>query len=423
MSRLIELFGSRRAAAAAGRDHATRPIVVIVRTLLLFESAMYSAVTPVLPHYAHALHLGKPAVGLLTASYPAGIVPGSLLAAWATARLDARRATIIGLLVLAGSVGAFGFGSHIALLDALRFLQGIGCGFIWVGGLTWVIGAAEKERRGRLLGSVFAAAILGTILGPVLGTFAVAAGTGLVFSLVGAVALALAAWTRGRPAPSEPREREARPKLRGLITNGPMALGSWLILLEAATVGATSTLIPLRLAELGGSGALIGATFVLGSALSAVLAGPIGRATDRLGPRPLLWLGLPATAALMALLIAPTSAVLLGIVTMAVYGGPLTLYTVPAMTIMTDGSERAGIPVVIASLVLNLAWALGEAFGAPAAATLSEAGGNAVPLLGLAALMMVTLWPVARLRMPKPADPGGARATSHGAASTAPAVR
>ncbi|MHB1837191.1 MAG: MFS transporter [Solirubrobacteraceae bacterium] len=416
MSRLIELLGSRRSRTAGG-DDAARPIVVIVRTLLLFESAMYSAVTPVLPHYAHALHLGKPAVGLLTASYPAGIVPGSLLAAWVTARRDARRATITGLLVLAGATVAFGFGTDITLLDALRFLQGVGCGFIWVGGLTWVIGAAKRERRGQMLGSVFAAAIFGTILGPVLGTFAVAAGTGLVFSLVGAVAFALAAWARGRPAPSERREHETRPSLRDLISSGGMALGSWLILLEAATVGATSTLIPLRLSHLGATGALIGATFVLGSALSALLAGPIGRATDRLGPRPPLWLGLPATAALMALLIVPTSAVLVAAVTVAVYGGPLTLYTLPAMAIMTDGSERAGVPVVVASLLLNLAWALGEMFGAPAAATLSQAGGDAVPLLGLAVLMVVTLWPVARARMPQPATSGATRPAAAGATS------
>lgn len=402
MSGLIELLGSRRRGPAIG-DDGVRGIVTIVRTLLLFESAMYSALTPVLPHYAHALHLAKPAVGVLTASYPAGIIPGSLLAAWATSRLDARRATIVGLLVLAASVVAFGFGTDVALLDALRFIQGVGCGFIWVGGLTWVIGATEKTRRGQMLGSVFASAILGTILGPILGTVAVAAGTGVVFSLVGAIALALAAWTRSRPASSRSDESESRPTLRTLLGNGGMALGSWLILLEAATVGATSTLIPLRLAQLGGSGALIGATFVLASALSAVLAAPIGRATDRLGPAPPLWLGLPATAGLMALLILPTSPLLLGIVTLAVYGGPLTLYTVPAMTIMTDGSDRAGIPIVVASTLLNLAWALGETFGAPAAATLSQAGGNAVPLLGLAGLMIVTLWPVARVRMPQPA--------------------
>lgn len=391
MTALARIRHRRQAASETARA------VVLVSTLLLFESSMYSALTPLLPHYAHTLHLAKPAVGLLTACYPIGIVPGSLLAAWAAARLGVRRATVIGLALLAAAAAPFGFGSNVVLLDALRLLQGIGCGFIWVGGLTWVIGSAEKHRRGQMLGSVFAAAIVGTILGPILGTLGSSVGTAAVFALVGAVALGLAGWTRSHPEPAPAAEpEEGRPTLRALLANRGLALGAGLILLEAATVGATSTLIPLRLSRLGGSELLIGGTFVVGSLLAALLARPIGRATDRHGARPPLWLGLPATAVLMALLTLPTAPVLLGIVTAVVYGGPLTLYTVPATTVLTDAAERAGIPIVVASMVLNLGWALGEALGAPFAANLSQLGGDAVPLLGLAAVMLVTLWPVTR---------------------------
>ena len=69
----------------------------------------------------------------------------------------------------------FGFGTNIVTLDVLRFLQGAACGFIWGGGLTWVIAVAPRERRGEMLGSVIGAAIFGTILGPVLGTLAAVA--------------------------------------------------------------------------------------------------------------------------------------------------------------------------------------------------------------------------------------------------------
>ena len=75
------------------------------------------------------------------------------------------------------------------------------CGFIWGGGLTWVIAVAPRERRGEMLGSVFGAAIFGTLLGPVLGTLAVAVGTGPVFAVVGVVSLGLAAWTVRHPEP------------------------------------------------------------------------------------------------------------------------------------------------------------------------------------------------------------------------------
>src|SRR5205807_5790609 len=121
----------------------------------------------------HVLHASKPAVGVLAGAYPAGILPGSLIGAWIARRGRVRRATLIGLLLFAVSISAFGFGTSILTLDALRFIQGAACGFIWGGGLTWVIAVAPRERRGQVLGSVIGAAIFGTLLGPVLETLAV----------------------------------------------------------------------------------------------------------------------------------------------------------------------------------------------------------------------------------------------------------
>ena len=52
-----------------------------------------------------------------------------------------------------------------------------------------------------MLGSVFASAIFGTLIGPLLGTVAVATGTAVVFACVGGVSLALTAWTLQHPEP------------------------------------------------------------------------------------------------------------------------------------------------------------------------------------------------------------------------------
>lgn len=399
MNGLLNSLRSRRATEAAPRGSEHR-IVVLVRALLLFESAMYSALTPVLPHYAQALHAGKPAVGVLTAAYPAGIVPGSLLGAWIASRTGVRRTTLIGLLLFAVSIAGFGFGSDIVTLDALRFIQGIGCGFIWGGGLTWVIAVAPRERRGAMLGSVFAAAIFGTLLGPILGTLAVTVGTGPVFAVVGAVSLGLAAWTlrHQEPPHSSTRAASTETPLRDLIRNRRILLGAWLILLEAATIGATGTLLPLRLSRFGASGLMIGATFLIAALVSTWAAGPIGRTVDRRGAGRPLCAGLVLTAVLMALLPLPQTAVLL-IVSMIAVGGPLTAYTIPAMAVITDAAEQAGIPLVVATMLLNLAWAAGETIGAPAAANLSQATSDAVPLLLLSAIMVVTLWPVIKARL------------------------
>jgi MFS family permease len=380
-------------------------IAVLVGALLLFESAMYSAVTPVLPHYAHALGASKPAVGALAAAYPAGILPGSLIAAWSATRIGVRRTALAGLLLFAVSIIAFGFGSDIVTLDALRFVQGAACGFIWGGGLTWVIAATPRGRRGAVLGSVIGAATFGTLLGPVLGTLAVALGTQIVFSLVGVASLALAAWTMSHPEPP-PTERGISTPLRAVARNPRIMLGGWLILLEACTIGATGTLLPLRLARFGAPVLAIGATFLLASLLSASLSPTIGRLVDRRGAGLPLCAGLTVTAVLLAVLPIPHAWLILALVSVVALGGPLTAYTIPAMSMITEATERAGIALVVATTLLNLAWATGETIGAPMAANLSQATSDAVPLLLLAAIMAVTLVPVVRSRLTKrPGDP------------------
>ncbi|MGI8505490.1 MAG: MFS transporter [Solirubrobacteraceae bacterium] len=377
-------------------------IVVLIGALLLFEASLYSAVTPVLPHYAHTLHASKPAIGVLAAAYPAGMLPGSLIGAWIAARAGVRRTVLVGLLLFAVSIAAFGFGSDIVTLDGLRFVQGAACGCIWGGGLTWVIAVSPRERRGEVLGSVIASAIFGTLLGPVLGTLAVALGTQIVFSFVGAVSLALAVWTLDHPEPPKP-EPGTRTPLRALARSPRIMLGFWLILLEACTLGATGTLLPLRLSRFGASGVAIGATFLVASLLSTIIAPSIGRLVDRRGAGLPLCLGLTIAAALLATLPLAQSALALAVITVITLGGPLTAYTIPAMSVITESAERSGIALVVATMVLNLAWATGETIGAPAAASISQATSDAVPLLLLAAIMVVTLGPVLKARLTAPA--------------------
>jgi MFS family permease len=406
MNRIMCLLRSRLEDAKCSRQDPARGTVVLVRVLLLFESAMYSAVTPVLPHYAHVLGASKPAVGVLTAAYPAGIVPGSLVGAWIAHRAGVRRTALIGLLLFAVSIAAFGFGTNLVVLDALRFVQGAGCGFIWGGGLTWVIAVAPRERRGAMIGSVIGAAIFGTLLGPILGTLAVTLGTRPVFAVVGAIALVLAVWTARHPEPApEAAGAETSTPLRDVLRSPHIRLGSWLILVEAATIGATSALLPLRLSRFGADNVVVGGVFLVASLMSMLVSGPIGRTVDRRGPRTLLCAGLALTAILMALLPLPRSAALLAVVSTVALGGPLTLYTIPALTVMTDAAERLGIPLAVATMILNLAWAFGEVIGAPAAANLSQATSDAVPLLALSAIMVLTLRPVLKIRLTPAATP------------------
>jgi MFS family permease len=370
-----------------------RRTIVLIRVLLGFEAVLYSAITPVLPHYAHAFGASKASIGVLAASYPAGMLPGSLLGGWIATRAGVRRTTVVGLLLFTVAIVAFGFGSDIVVLDGLRFVQGIACGCVWGGGLAWVIAISPRERRGERLGSVFASAIFGTVIGPVLGTVGVAAGTAVVFACVGGVSLALAAWTLQHPDPPRAALGVGAP-LRVLAKDPRMALGCWVILLEACVIGATGTLLPLRLSHFGASGVAIGITFVIASLLALLVNPVVGRLLDRRGVVLPLIAGLAGTAVLLALLPVPRSPLPLAALTVLTLGGPLTACGLPAISITTDAIERIGAALAFGSMLFNLAWATGETIGAPAAASLSLATSDRVPLAALAALMLATLVPV-----------------------------
>jgi len=399
------------------RDPEAR-IVVLIGALLLFEASLYSAVTPVLPHYAHVFGASKPAVGVLAAAYPAGMIPGSLVGGWIASRAGVRRTTLVGLLVFAVSIAAFGFAADIAALDGLRFVQGFACGCVWGGGLTWAIAVAPPDRRGAVLGKVIGAAIFGTLLGPVLGTLAVALGTEVVFSIVGVASLGLAVWTMDHPEPPRPDpEKQTGTPLRAVTRSPRILLGFWLILLEACTLGAAGTLLPLRLARFGASGIAIGATFLVAALLSTLLAPGIGRLVDRRGAGLPVCLGLILTAGLLAALPLAQSALTLAVLSVIMLGGPLTAYTIPAMAVITESAERAGIALAVATMLLNLAWALGETVGAPAAAGLSQATSDAVAFLVLSTIILLTLAPVLRARLRGPAGASSPRTSPPSASS------
>jgi MFS family permease len=160
-----------------------RAVVRLTGQLLVLESALYGAVAPLLPHYAHVLHVSKAAAGVLTGCYAAGLLPGSVLGACLIPRIGVRRTTVVGLAGFAVAIGAFGFASSILLLDALRVMQGIAAAVIWSGALTWVMAVAPEARRGEVLGSAIGAAVVGTVLGPLIGTVAVATRTEATFAV------------------------------------------------------------------------------------------------------------------------------------------------------------------------------------------------------------------------------------------------
>ncbi len=365
-------------------------LVRLVKVLFLLESSLYSAVTPMLPHFAASTGASKAQVGVLAASYTAGLIPGALLGGWLAIRFGVRRTTVVGLLIFATALTAFGFASSLPWLDGLRAVQGVASGCIWGGALTWVVAATPTDRRGHVLGSVIGAAIFGTLIGPVLGTAAVAFGGDVLFTVVAAASLLLVPWVVRSPVPPWP-EPAPRPPLRHVVRTPGLVLGGWLVMLDALTIGATNTLIPLRLNRFGASAVVIGGTFLCASAVSTVVSPLTGRLSDRRGATLPIATGLAAAAVLLAVLPLPHGVAPLVALMVVLMGTCVTSFGIPAAWLLTDASERAGLAVAVGTTLFNLAFAGGETIGAPVAATVSQHSSDVVPLLGLAVLMLGSL--------------------------------
>src|SRR5215211_4360877 len=365
-----------------------RRIFLLVAAVVLVDTAFYAAIVPLLPHYTDELGLSQTAAGVLTASYAAGTLVASLPGGLLAARIGVKPTLLSGLSLLAVTSLIFGHATDTAVLDAARFAQGVGGALSWAGGLAWLIQVAPESRRGELISGAISAAIGGVLLGPVLGAAAVELGPSSVFSGVAVVGACLAAWaafTPGMPVPRVARSVSARE-----LWTRPVLVGIWLVALPAAFAGAINVITPLRLDELGTSGAAIGAIFLAAAAVEGVITPLAGRVSDRRGRMAPIVIGLVAAIVVAVFLpIAGTAALVAAGVIVLV--AALAFFWAPAMAMLSDVADAVGFDQGMAAGFINLAWAGGQLLGAALGGALADSLGDAVAYGALVGLCGATL--------------------------------
>jgi MFS family permease len=373
-----------------------RRLLYLASAIVFLDTVFFAAIVPLLPTYAADFDLSKTGAGLLAAAYPAGTFVGALPGGWLTARIGVRPTVVLGLATLIASSLAFAFANSIVVLDVARFVQGLGGAASWAGAVGWLVGAAPRERRGELIGSAMAAAIVGALGGPVLGAAAAAVGPEVVFSGVALAGFGLLAWalrTPARPPGPPPTIRTVLAALR----EPRIATGMWLVILVGLMFGTLDVLAPLRLDELGASATAIGATFLVAAALEAGESPYIGRLSDRHGRVLPAFAGLAAAGVMIALLPWPGKMWLL-VLAVLVAAPCIGILWTPSMAMLSDGAEDRGLEQGYAIALINLAWSTGQTLGSAGGARLGEAYGDALPYLALAGLCALTLAALTRPR-------------------------
>jgi MFS family permease len=366
-----------------------RRILLLVGSIVFFDTLFFAALTPLLPHYTHTLGIGKAGAGVLSAAYPAGSFFGAIPSGIVAARAGVKTTVVVGLCAVAVCTVLFGIGDQAWQLDLARFAQGVASSFSWTGALAWLVAAAPAGRRGALIGAAFAAAVGGALFGPVLGGVATLAGPGWTFGSVGIASLGLvvfAARTHAAPA----RGPQPLRQLVGAFRDTRLVGAFWFVVLPALLFGTLTVLAPLRLSHLGLGGVAIGAVFLACAAVEAVNNLVIGRVSDRHGTAAPLIAGLVGSAILAALLPWPRSPILL--VPLVVLGALCfgTFFT-PGMTLLTHLSEGHGLDYGYTFALINLAWAPGQTLGAAGGGALAHATADATVYLVLSAVCALTL--------------------------------
>jgi MFS family permease len=143
-------------------------VLIAVATVDMVGGAM---VFPLIPFYALKLNASPTTIGMIIASFFVAQLISAPLWGRVSDRYGRRPALLIGLGAATAAFFVFGFANSVWLLFACRIVQGLG------GGTTGVLQAyvsdtVPPEDRARSLGWLSAGTNVGTMLGPVIGSFA-----------------------------------------------------------------------------------------------------------------------------------------------------------------------------------------------------------------------------------------------------------
>ena len=387
-----------------------RRLVFLASAIVFVDTSFYAVVAPLLPSYVEQFDLSKTAAGILTAANPLGALLGAIPCGMLAARYGPKRLVLVGLVLVAASSVVFGFAQDIVLLDAARFVQGVGGACSWAGALTWLISEAPPERRGEFLGTALGAGIAGALVGPAIGGLAEATSPQLVFSSVVVVAAALGAWAVTTPQRHVPEGQGVGSVFRA-VRRPDVLRAMWLVTLPALAFGALNVIGSLRLDSLGAGTAAVAITFLVAAGAEALMSPLVGRVSDRRGRLLPVRGGLAASAVMLVALTLPGQALVLA-VGIVVLGGALGAFWAPAMAMLADAAEHSGLDQGFAFALVNLAWAIGAAGGAASSGALADATSDAVPFVVVSGLCLLTL---ALLRRVRAAPPPGRALPAAGA--------
>ena len=365
-----------------------RRVLIATGAIVFVDTMLFGAIIPLLPDFADTYDLTKLEAGALVAAYGAGALFGGIPGGLLVGRIGPKRGLLLGLTVLAVSSLAFALAGGPVALGASRFVQGLSSATTWAAALAWVAVSTPRERRGQALGTVFGAAVLGFVVGPMFG--GIAHVIGIRWSYVGVALVSLALALVVIPLERPPSEEASPGAIGRALRDRAFVGGLWLNTLPALFFGVLDVLVPLSLDDAGYGVIAIAAVFVAAGLTEVVLNPLVGRVSDQRGRLLPVRIALAATLAVACGLAFATEPLLIAVLVVAASVSAAGFYT-PGMALVADRAEYAGLPQGIGFGVTNSSWAAGALIGPAVGGALAQAFGDPVPYLLCGALCGLTL--------------------------------
>ena len=351
--------------------------LMVVALALFTDALLYYLLVPLLPAYARQYGLSQMGVGVLFGSYSVSLLLGTYPLGLLADRVGRRAPMVWGLVGLFATTLLFAFAHSYPLLILARVLQGLSAAATWTAGLALLADHFPDQARGKAMGTAFAMANLGVLLGPtVSGWLSQHHGLRAPFFLAAGL-IVLDAVARLTLLEDVAVNGDAQLGFRELLGNatirvfaGAMALGAGLWALLEAT-------LPLYFdRQLHLTATTIGLCFGA-AALTHLATSPLmGALSDRVGRKRVLMTGLVAAVVLIPLpVFVHGLGPLLGV--MAAAGLLASFIMSPASPALADAVAAMGSQSYASVFgILNLAYGVGL---------------MAAPLLGSAAVQVVGL--------------------------------
>ncbi|HET9874398.1 MAG TPA: MFS transporter [Mycobacterium sp.] len=358
----------------------------------------YGVVSPVLPSYARHFGVSISAATLVITVFSLMRLCFAPVSGLLVHRLGERRVYVVGLLIVASSTGACAFAQSYWQLLLFRSLGGVGSTMFFISTLGLMIRISPAHARGRIAGMFATAFLLGSVGGPVLGSFTAGFGLSAPFLIYGTVVLAAAivvfvslrnSHLAAPTVTSQPtvtlgmalRQRAYRSALLSNFATG------W------SVFGLRVALVPLFVTEiLGRSPGVAGlalATIAIGNACAVI---PSGYLSDRIGRRGPLIAGLVvAGAATAGLGLTASLPVFLAVAYLT--GVASGMYGAPQQAVMADvigNQARAGTAVATYQMMADFGSIMGSMVVGQIAQYMSFEWGFAVS--GIVVLATAAVW-------------------------------